>query len=107
MVRTEFHLSKTLFAFLLADEDDLSAIRNILHSVFHHGGDDILCDRVYASTPHKDSPSVIPDASGCNYGASATYRPRSFDQVLNLLFPIALFYYLGQGGAGVHRSEGR
>jgi hypothetical protein len=72
-------------AFLLDDDDGLSVNRIVLRSVSHHGGDIILSESVCASTPHKDPPSVILDASGGHYGASTFYQARSFDQVPTLL----------------------
>jgi hypothetical protein len=81
--------------------------RIILYFVFHHGGDDIVCERVNASTSHKDPPSVIPDASGGYCGASISCEACSFNQVPSLLSPLAPFRPLGPGSAGVHHSEGR
>jgi hypothetical protein len=103
MVRS-FQLKLSSFAFLLADDDGLSANRIVLRSVFNHCGDDILSERVYTSKSRKDPPSVIPDVSGGHYGASTSYQTRSFDQVPILLSRLASFHHLVPGSAGVHRS---
>jgi hypothetical protein len=70
-----FSINWSLFAFFLTDNDGHSADRNILRPVFHHGYNDILCERVLASTSHEDAPSVIPDACGGHYGTSTLTRP--------------------------------
>ena len=66
-------------AFLRADGDGLSANRIVLYAVYHHGGDDILYERAYTSTSHKDPPSVFPNAYGSHYGKSTSYDTRSLD----------------------------
>jgi hypothetical protein len=91
----------------LGDDDGLSANRTILYSVCHQRGDDILFERAYASTSHKDPPGVIPDVSGGYNCASTFYRVRSYDQLPVLSSSLARFRPLGPGSAGVYRSEGR
>lgn len=98
---------KIVLLSLMANHDGLSTNRIIFNSVHHHGGDDILCASVYASTSHEDSPSVIPDACGGHDGMSTSYEAIPFDQVLNLLLFLAPFCPMGPSRAGVHRSEGR
>lgn len=91
----------------MANDDGLSTNRIVFKSVHHHGGDDILCASVYASTSHEDSPSVIPDACGGHDGTRTSYEAIPFDQVPILLFPLAPFCPMDPGDAGVHCSEGR
>jgi hypothetical protein len=81
--------------------------RIILHFVYYHRGDDILFERMYASSSFKDTLSVIPDVPGGYYGTSTSYRACSFDQVPFLLSLIAPCRPLGPGSAGVRYSEGR
>ena len=69
----------------------------------HRGGDNIiLCERVYASTSHKDPTSVIPDASGGHYGASTTsYKARSINQEPTRSF----LWLLSLSGSGRYRRS--
>lgn len=49
--------------------------RCILYPIFHNSYNDILCERIIASSPHKDAPGVVLDACGVHYGASVLTKP--------------------------------